>query len=60
VASGRLPEAGEPNAVVVGEAFAEAHGFAPAQVLGGLAENDRVILHPPDTLGEGTAVSRGP
>lgn len=30
---GRLPETGSPNEVVVGEAFADAHGFGPGHTL---------------------------
>lgn len=33
------------------------HNGVAAEVLGGLAENDEVILHPPDSIAEGAAVA---
>ncbi len=42
---GRLPEVGRPNEVVVGEAFAKAHGFEPGHELEATIYGARERLH---------------
>ena len=41
---GRLPEIGRPNEVVVGEAFAQAHGFEPGHTLDAILHGARERL----------------
>lgn len=41
---GRLPESGQPNEVVVGEAFADAHGFEPGHTIDAIIHGARERL----------------